>query len=70
MTYSHIIRKTLNIKDKNIHFDPETYILEDETIKEITYKVFEATLTYMPKACEKCGVVNHAHTVIKNGKKM
>ena len=70
MTYSHIIRKTLNIKDKNIHFDPETYILEDETIKEITYKVFEATLTYMPKACEKCGVVNHDHAVIKNGKKM
>ncbi|PRY71608.1 ISL3 family transposase [Alkalibacterium olivapovliticus] len=69
MTYSHIIRKTLNIKDKNIHFDPEHYILPDETLNKITYKVLEATLTYTPKACEKCGTVNQNHLVIKNGRK-
>lgn len=69
MTYSHIIRKTLNIKDKNIYFDPDHYILPDETLNKITYKVFEATLTYIPKACEKCGTINQNHSVIKNGRK-
>lgn len=69
MTYSHLIRKTFNIKDKNILFDPDTYIQPNETLKGITYTVFEATLTYRPKACEKCGQLNRDHSVIKNGRK-
>ena len=70
MTYSYTIRKMLNIKDKNIIFSPNRFKRADKTIKGITYQVFEAQLTYTPKACEKCGVKNKNYSVIKHGSKM
>lgn len=69
MTHSYHIRKSLTIEDPNILFNPQQYILSDQTIKKVTYKRFQATLTYTPKACEKCGTVNEDYTVIKNGTK-
>lgn len=70
MTHSYLIRKMLSIKDKNIQFNPTDYIKADEKTKDLTYKVFEATLSYSPKACENCGAINQHFTVIKYGKKV
>lgn len=69
MTHSYHIRKSFSIKDPNIFFNPDQYVLPDKTIQQVTYKRFQATLTYTPEACEKCGVVNEDHTVIKHGTK-
>lgn len=68
MTHSYHIRKSFSIEDPNIFFN-QNYVLPDKTMKKVTYKRFRATLTYTPKACEKCGVVNENYTVIKNGTK-
>lgn len=69
MTYSHSIRKTFNIKDQNIIFSEDHTKLSDKKINGVTYQVFEARLTYIPKACEKCGIKNHDYSVIKHGTK-
>ena len=67
MTHTYSIGNMLEIKDKNIK-------LEDKTTEEQTNKgtrtVFYGTLTYTPKGCMKCGVVNHSHAdIVKNGTK-
>lgn len=69
MAYAHCIRKTFNIKDENITFCEENLKLPDKQINGVTYQVFQARLTYIPKACEKCGVKNENHSVIKHGTK-
>lgn len=69
MTHSHSIRKMLNIKDPNILFSFSNDLQTEEKRKGVTYKVFEAKLTYKSVACEKCGIKNIDHTVIKHGTK-
>lgn len=67
MTHTHSIGKMLEIKDKNI-------TLEEKTTEEVLHQdksiVFYGTLTYTPKGCIKCGIVNHSHKdIVKNGTK-
>lgn len=67
MTHTHSIGNMLEIKDKNIKLEDKT--TEDQTSKG-TRTVFYGTLTYTPKGCMKCGVVNHSHAdIVKNGTK-
>ena len=68
MTHTYSIGKMLEIKDKNIKLEDKT--TEDKHDKG-TRTVFYGTLTYTPKGCMKCGVVNHSHAdIVKNGTKM
>lgn len=68
MTHSHFIRKTLGIKDKNIQFKEQ---IAEETIKGQNHLVLYGKLTYTPKACAKCGSVNHStEDIVKNGTKI
>jgi len=68
MTHSHFIRKTLGIKDKNIEFKEQ---VSEKKIKDQNHLVFYGKLTYTPKACEKCGIINHsAADIVKNGTKV
>lgn len=68
MTQSHFIRKTLGIKDKNIEFRDE---VSEKSIKGQNHLVLYGKLTYQPKACEKCGVVNQStKDIVKNGTKV
>lgn len=67
MAHPYSIGKMLEIKDKNI-------ILEDkateEKIKNVQSILFHGTLTYTPKGCMKCGIINHSHAdIVKNGTK-
>src|SRR5699024_2321781 len=67
MTHTYSIGKMLEIKDKNIKLDDK--ITEEETDKGRCTD-FYGTLTYTPKGCMKCGVVNHSHAdIVKNGTK-
>ena len=67
MTHTYIIRKTLGIKDKNITFEKK---LTEEKIKGQNHLVYFGKLTYKPKGCVKCGVVNHStEDIVKNGTK-
>lgn len=69
MTYSHIIRKSLNIKDKNIVFDTNNYLCPEEKIEGTNYLVYQGTLTYEAKACHHCGAINRNESIIKHGTK-
>lgn len=67
MTQSYIIRKTLEIKDKNIYLDK---ISSEEKINEVNHLIFYGKLTYTPSACENCGIVHHSSAdIVKNGTK-
>ena len=67
MTHTYIIRKTLGIKDKSITFEKK---LTEEKIKGQNHLVYFGKLTYKPKGCVKCGVVNHStEDIVKNGTK-
>ena len=66
MTYVSSIHQLLTIEDKNITFN-ENVILPTVTIKDKTYRQLSGQLSYTPSCCEKCGVQNHHHTVIKYG---
>lgn len=58
-------RNYTGIQDKNIIFEsPSTKM---STIKGKKALIIHAKLTYKPKACLKCGIVNESYTVIKNG---
>lgn len=57
MTHSYFIRKTLGIKDTNISFEKR---LTEEKIKEQNHLVYYGKLTYKPKGCVKCGIVNQS----------
>ncbi len=69
MPISNSIRLTLNIKDKNIHFNKN--FVRDELIKGVQTLVFYGTLTsYSPHHCPICGSINDNYTIIKNGSKI
>ncbi|MGO1476570.1 ISL3 family transposase, partial [Alkalibacterium gilvum] len=70
MTHSHIIRNSLNIKDENIIFDVNNYLCPEEKIKGTNYLIYQATLTYKPKACHHCGSINEEYLITKNGTKI
>lgn len=57
----------LNLKDENIVFEEE--FCKDVFIDNVTAKIFDATLSYVPKACYHC---NHAFDegIIKHGFKL
>ena len=68
MTHSYFIRKTLGIKDKNITF---TKNLTEKKIKGQKHLIYYGKLTYTPKGCINCGVVNRSHAdIVKNGSKL
>lgn len=67
MTHLYLIRKTLEIKDKNIYLDKSP---SEEKINEVNHLIFYGKLTYTPSACENCGVVHHSSAdIVKNGTK-
>jgi transposase len=53
MSHNDSIINLLNLKDENIIFDENFCI--DGIVKGVKCKVFNATLTYKPKACYSCG---------------
>ena len=46
----------LNIKDENVYFYENCY--SEELIKNTKCKVFHGYLTYTPKYCDVCGIIN------------
>lgn len=56
MTHNDYTKKILNIKDENIYFDENC--LNICNINGIDTKIFHGKLTYTPKYCEVCGVIN------------
>lgn len=59
------MRKILDIQDKNIFF--EDNCVKHGKRKGKKCKFIYARLTYMPKACEKCGLLNENYTIYRNG---
>lgn len=55
MSDKNYITEILNLKDENVTFDKIPF--HKEIINNITYYIFNATLSYTPKYCPKCGVV-------------
>lgn len=53
MSQDYYILKTLNMKDKNIHFYEE--FVKEEVLKDKKCLVYQAYLTYIPEYCPKCG---------------
>lgn len=58
------ITEILGISDKNLKIHGG--ILKKE-LNHIEYNVLQATLTYTPSHCEKCGCINENHSIVKNG---
>lgn len=54
MSNQNYITEMLELKDNNIHFLKNCYF--KEKIHGIFHKIFEATLSYEPEYCYKCGV--------------
>ena len=55
MSNQNYIIDMLELKDSNVYFKEKFYY--KETIKGITYKIFEGYLSYKPSFCTSCGVV-------------
>jgi len=55
MSNQNYIIDMLELKDSNVFFKENFYY--KETIKGITYKIFEGYLSYKPSFCPSCGVV-------------
>ena len=65
MSTNNYILNLLNIKDENIHIITEC---KEKIIKGNNYKIIEGILTYKPKCCPICGVVNESsNDIIKWG---
>ena len=65
MSNNDYILNLLNIKDPNIFILNN---IEERVIKNKNYKIIEAILTYTPKVCPCCGVVNESsNDIIKWG---
>src|SRR5699024_11476104 len=63
----YIKRKKNAIKKKNIKYEKR---LKEEKIKEQNHLVYYGKLTYKPKGCVKCGIVNQStDDIVKNGTK-
>ena len=66
MYNNYYILNLLNIKDQNIFIN--TNNIEERKIKNKNYKIIEGILTYKPKCCPICGVVNESsNNIIKWG---
>ena len=66
MYNNYYILNLLNIKDQNIFIN--TNYIEEGKIKNKNYKIIEGILTYKPKCCPICGVVNNSsNDIIKWG---
>ncbi len=60
------ILNLLNIKDPNIFILSNK--LQDKNFKGVNYKIIEGILTYIPKFCPCCGIVNYStNDIIKWG---
>jgi len=57
MSNNDYILNLLNIKDPNIFILNN---IQEKIIKDKNYKIIEAILTYIPKVCPCCGVVNES----------
>lgn len=66
MCSNNIISNILGVSDKNLVFTGDGI----EKIRGIEFKVLNAVLTYVPKACSKCGCVNENYSVVKNGRQI
>ena len=66
MSNNDYILNLLNIKDNNITILSNK--IEERKIKGINYKIIEGILTYNPKYCPCCGVINNSsNDIIKWG---
>lgn len=65
MSHNDYITNLLDLKDKNININDT---LSTKTIKGVTYKVIDATLSYDVDCCPICGMVND-NSIIKYGSK-
>ena len=63
MSTNNYILNLLNIKDENIHIITKC---KEKIIKGNNYKIIEGILTYTPKYCPCCGVVNQSTNDIIN----
>ena len=65
MSTNNYILNLLNIKDNNIHIYEK---IDTKVIKGTNYKIIEGILTYNPKYCPCCGVINEStNDIIKWG---
>lgn len=66
MSINNYILNLLNIKDENIYINYNN--IQNKIIKGFNYKIIEGFLTYIPKYCPCCGIVNHSsNDIIKWG---
>lgn len=62
MTNNDYTRNVLNLKDKNINFYENCLI--DVIINNSTTKIFKGFITYVPKYCPNCGIINESNNDI------
>ncbi|MGO4938380.1 hypothetical protein ACTQ54_12410 [Fundicoccus sp. Sow4_H7] len=62
---NHFIEKTLQLKDPNITIDTEK--VDEVKVNGRFSLIYYGKLSYTPKACECCGIINNAFQVVKNG---
>lgn len=68
MTHTHCIKKMLGIEDPNINLEETPVVFEK--IKQVNNIVVQGKLSYTPRCCQKCGVLNESRQdIIKNGTK-
>ena len=65
MSHNDYITNLLDLKDENIIIDDK---ITTKTVKGVTYKVIEGTLSYTSDCCPVCGSVNEGN-IIKYGSK-
>ena len=59
MTHTDYTKEILNIKDNNIHFYKNCFKICK--IDNIDTKIFHGYLTYTPKHCDVCGIINESN---------
>ena len=65
MSTNNYILNLLNIKDNNIHIYEK---IDEKVINGTNYKIIEGVLTYNPRYCPCCGVINEStNDIIKWG---
>ncbi len=64
MSTNYFISQLLNLKDENITF---SNVFSKLTKNTVTYNLITATLSYAPKLCEHCGLLNENSSIIKYG---
>lgn len=62
MAHLYIIRKTLRIKDQNIHLKEK---VNEKKIKGTNHIIYYGKLTYTLSACESCGLsISHLQILL------